>query len=118
MYLPAVGSAAETQSSAEVFRKTLKGLAAMPRKPRTPMYRLHKQSGQAIVTLPDNIGGRRDVLLGTYDSPESHELYGRIIAERKAGTKTANGYSLPNITINELIVGFWKFAEDYFGSGK
>ena len=39
----------------------------MPR-PRNhvPTYRLHKQSGQAIVTV--NVSGkRRDVLLGGYD---------------------------------------------------
>jgi hypothetical protein len=36
----------------------------MAKKP--PSYRLHRQSGQAIVTLPDGLGGRRDVLLGPY----------------------------------------------------
>lgn len=30
-----------------------------------PSYRRHKASGQAIVTLPDGHGRRRDVLLGT-----------------------------------------------------
>lgn len=41
----------------------------MPR-PRNPIptYRLHKQSGQAIVTI--NVSGvRKDVLLGAYNSP-------------------------------------------------
>jgi hypothetical protein len=36
-----------------------------------PSYRLHKQSGQAIVTLRDTGGRRHDVLLGLYGSPES-----------------------------------------------
>ncbi len=34
----------------------------MPRRNTIPTYRLHKQSGQAVVTLPDGIGHRRDVL--------------------------------------------------------
>ena len=36
-----------------------------------PSYRLHKQSGQAIVTLTDAVGTRRDVLLGPCNTPES-----------------------------------------------
>jgi hypothetical protein len=36
-----------------------------------PSYRLHKQSGQAVVTLTDGIGGRHDVLLGPHGTPES-----------------------------------------------
>ncbi len=33
--------------------------------PERPSYRLPKQSGQAIVTLPDGMAGRRDGLLAT-----------------------------------------------------
>ena len=50
-----------------------------------PSYRLHKQSGRAVVTLPDGLGGRRDVLLGKYDSPESWAKYYQTLAEWKAG---------------------------------
>jgi hypothetical protein len=32
-------------------------------------YRLHRRSGQAVVTLTDGLGTRRDVLLGPYDTP-------------------------------------------------
>jgi hypothetical protein len=46
-----------------------------------PFYRLPKQSGQAIVTLSDGIGGRRDVLLGRYGTAESRVEYARVIAE-------------------------------------
>ena len=38
----------------------------MSRRFSVPSYRLHKQSGQAVVTLPDGLGGRRDVLLGPH----------------------------------------------------
>src|SRR5205823_5239332 len=37
----------------------------------SPSYRRHKQSGQAVVTLPDGLGGRHDVLLGKFGSKES-----------------------------------------------
>src|SRR5262245_39738028 len=40
--------------------------SAMPRTNRPPSYRLHKATGQAVVTLDD-----RDHYLGRYDSAES-----------------------------------------------
>jgi hypothetical protein len=48
---------------------------------RVPTYRQHTQSGQAIVTLPDGLGGRKDVLLGKYGTKESRTAYARVIAE-------------------------------------
>jgi hypothetical protein len=42
---------------------------------------LHRQSGQAVVTLPDGLGGRRDVLLGNHGTPESRAEYLRVLAE-------------------------------------
>lgn len=42
---------------------------------RVPSYRLHKASGQAIVTLDG-----RDQYLGVYDTSESKENYDRLIA--------------------------------------
>ena len=35
----------------------------MSRRTKVPSYRLHKQSGQALVTLTDGLGNRRDVPL-------------------------------------------------------
>jgi hypothetical protein len=49
-----------------------------------PTYRRHKQSKQAIVTLTDGLGGRRDVLLGRHGSAESRREYARVIAEWEA----------------------------------
>ena len=43
----------------------------MPRRNHLPTYRLHKPTGQPVVTLSDSKAGRRDIYLGTYDSPES-----------------------------------------------
>ena len=56
----------------------------MSSKPRIPSYRRHKQSGQAVVTLPDGFGRRRDVLLGKYGSPESRQEYLRVLAQWEA----------------------------------
>ena len=49
-----------------------------------PSYRLHKQSGQALVTL-----NGRDVLLGKHDSPDSRQEYNRVIAEWLANGRQA-----------------------------
>ncbi len=88
----------------------------MSRSNHVPTYRRHKQSGQAVVTLPDGLSGRRDVLLGKHGTKESHLEYARVIAEWEA-----NGRTLPrpvgvaaDLTINELIVSYWKFVEAYY----
>lgn len=55
----------------------------MPAKPaqNTPSYRLHKSSGNAIVTLVDAGSGRRkDVILGRHNTPESKAKYHALIA--------------------------------------
>src|SRR5262245_32601021 len=54
------------------------------RKGEPPRYRLHKHSGQAVVSLPRGDGTYRDVLLGPYDTPESRLEYARVIAEWEA----------------------------------
>lgn len=69
-----------------------------------PSYRLHKQSGQAIVTL-----NKRDILLGEFGSRESREKYNRVIAEWLAA-----GRRLPidpaEITIAEIVAAFRRHA--------
>jgi integrase len=87
-------------------------------RPRSiPSYRLHRQSGQAVVTLTDGLGGRRDVLLGQYGTAASRAEYARVLAEWEA-----TGRSLPcppapasHLTVNELILAYWKHAEVYYG---
>jgi hypothetical protein len=70
------------------------------RSPRTPSYRLHKPSGNSVVTLDG-----RDVYLGRHGTPESRAEYDRAISEW-----LANGRRLPggasDITINELVVRY------------
>ena len=43
---------------------------------RTPSYRYHKPSGQAVVTL-----NGRDIYLGRYGSPETRAEFDRLLAE-------------------------------------
>jgi integrase len=80
---------------------------------------LHRQSGQAVVTLPDGLGARRDVLLGKYDTPESRAEYLRVLAEWEANgrrllPRSAEG-SAPDLSVNELALAYWTFAEAYYG---
>jgi len=75
---------------------------------RTPSYRKHKGSGQAVVTL-----NGREIYLGKHGTPASKAEYDRLIA-----IWLANGRRLPNddieLTVNELALEFWKHAERYF----
>src|SRR5262245_21588254 len=82
---------------------------------RVPSYRQHKQSGQAIVTLTDGFGGRRDVLLGEHGSKPSRVEYARVIAEWEAAGRRLPGSELASdLTINELILAYWRHVEhDY-----
>jgi integrase len=88
----------------------------MSRSSRIPSYRHHKQSGQAIVTLPDGAGGRRDVLLGPYDTPESRTEYARVIGEWEArGRRLFDDAAEPKgLSVNELLVAFLEHAERHY----
>jgi integrase len=79
------------------------------RPPRTPSYRLHRPSGQAVVTLND-----RDLYLGEYDTPESRTEYDRVIAEWLVnGRRPQNATDL---TINELILRYLGFVDGNYAS--
>lgn len=89
----------------------LKGNRIMPvSKKHIPSYRLHKASGQAVVTL-----NGRDVYLGKINTKASRTEYARVIGEWES-----NGRNLPpanienDITINTMIERFWIFAEEYY----
>src|SRR5688500_4682805 len=75
---------------------------------QVPAYRLHKQSGQGIVTLSG-----RDVLLGKHNSPESRERYNRVVGEWQA-----NGRTLPTppaaVTVTMLVIAYWKHCQTHY----
>ena len=82
---------------------------------QAPQYRQKKVNGHiyAVVTLPDGLGGRRDVPLGAYDTPESRQAYHRVLAEWEA-----NGRQLAragdDLSINELVLRFLEWARTYY----
>ncbi len=85
-----------------------------PRKrSRVPSYRLHKSSGQAVVTL---VG--RDHYLGPHGSKRSRAEYDRLIAEwLSTGRRVPPGDEQGGVTIDELAVRYWEFAREYYPSG-
>src|SRR5262249_2129529 len=113
-YLPALGSAAEDPNR----RGRLPQLRAdrMSQHVRVPSYRLHKQSGQAVVTLSDGTGGRRDVLLGKYGSPKSRADYTRVGSEWEAAGCRLWHTPSPgaSLTIDEVVTAFWDYAEQHY----
>lgn len=53
--------------------------------PKTPSYRKRAGRTQALVTLTDSVTRqRRDYWLGEHGTPESRELYHRVIEEWEA----------------------------------
>jgi integrase len=77
----------------------------------TPSFRHHKPTGQAVVTIDG-----RDIYLGRFDTPQSRAEYDRLIGEW-----LANGRTLPperggpaDLTINELILAYWKHVQSYY----
>ncbi len=92
----------------------------MPRSKKgvPPAYRFHS-SGQARVTVRDQQGNRRDIMLGPWNSPESKVEYEHVLAL----LKVHNGcYPLPDagndgpgLTVDELILAWWTGAERRLG---
>jgi integrase len=88
----------------------------MSQKPRVPSYRLHRQSGQAVVTLTDAVTGRRkDHLLGKYNTAASKEEYKRVVLEWEASNRRLpQAAPETDFTIAELIERYWHFSENYY----
>lgn len=72
---------------------------------KLPSYRLHKPSGQAVVTLSG-----RDHYLGPYNSDASRSRYDRLIADW-----LARGRSDPSsVTVAAVVAAYWEHAETYY----
>lgn len=82
----------------------------MPRTLRVPSYRLHRPSGQAVVTLSG-----RDHYLGQFDTPESREEYDRLVAEWIASGRRPLNVAT-SLTIAELVLKYLDHAEAYYGT--
>lgn len=84
---------------------------------RVPSYRKKKvgKFKYGCVSLPDGVGGRRDVLLGTYGTKESKAEYARVIAEWEAADRRVpSAEPATDITINELILAYLPHAERHY----
>jgi len=79
--------------------------------PRIPTYRLHKASGQAVVTLSG-----RDIYLGKHGSDESHSRYHQEIArwQLELSLPESRAYRRSDLTVNELFVAYWKYVEIHY----
>jgi hypothetical protein len=73
---------------------------------KLPSYRLRPDYGQAIVTLTDAVTRkRRDYWLGEYDSPESHEMYRRVLASWEgSGRRLIEMNDVPKASINSTTI--------------
>ena len=84
---------------------------------RTPKYRHYRPENLAVTRIAG-----RDHYLGKYGTPESYEQYDRLIAEwlvschqpaTAIASATASSSSGP-VTINRLILAFWKHAKQRY----
>jgi len=74
---------------------------------RTPSYRLHKPTGQAVATFDG-----RDVYFGKYGSIASKAAYDRTVAEWLAnGRRFAPA---ADVAVNELMVQYLQHADGYY----
>jgi hypothetical protein len=91
----------------------------MARSKSVPTYRLHKQSGQAVVTLVDPTGRRKDVLLGRHGTTESRTEYARVIAEWEANARriAQTPHCGTDLTVNEVLLHFWHHVEQHYRHG-
>ena len=77
---------------------------------RVPSYRLHKATGQAVVTI-----NGKDLYLGKWDTAPSRSEYDRIIGEFLA--KGRRLQSDAELTVVEVLNDYRKFAASYYRKG-
>jgi hypothetical protein len=64
----------------------------MSRRRSLPSYRLHKQSGQAVVTLPDGLGGLcQAAFLRALEALQRQRRHAAVIVRRARHVNVANG---------------------------
>ena len=89
----------------------------MPKlKNKVPSYRLHKATGQAVVTL-----NGRDIYLGAHNSAESREAYQAALNEWLAshrqrpssGLRERDATPADGLTINEIFLAHWEFVQEH-----
>lgn len=88
----------------------------MPHNLRLPALVHHKPTGQARVRI-----NGRDIYCGRYGTPEANEKYRHVLADYLAQRSTypppgdaASAPAGPSLSINELIVAYWRHAQSYY----
>src|SRR5262245_37860611 len=76
---------------------------------RLPSYRLHKPSGQAVVTL-----NGKDHYLGKHGTEASRTAYDRLVGEWQARGRVPPAAQADEITVSELILAYWRHAERHY----
>ena len=80
-----------------------------------PSYPSKAHNGHARITVRLTTGARHCLYLGTHGSPESRREYQRVLAlmEANCGGYPVNdaGRAAAGLTINEVAVAFWSYAE-------
>ena len=80
-----------------------------PSIPGCPSYRLHRRSGQAVVTLSG-----QDIYLGRYGAAESHDRYRNAVAEWAARGRRPDNPAPEPITVAEICLEYLRWAERYY----
>src|SRR4051794_19491700 len=76
---------------------------------RTPTYRLHRPTNQAVVTL-----NGRDHYLGTYGTEKSRAEYDRLITEWLSNGRRFAVGGPDGLTVNEILLAYLRHAEGYY----
>jgi len=74
-----------------------------------PKYRIHKASGQAIVTLSG-----KDFYLGPHGSQASRTAYDRLTSEWLANGRNLRNTDRATYSVEELLAAFWEHAAKYY----
>ena len=75
-----------------------------------PLYRHHKPSGQAVATFAG-----QDYYLGPWKSTASRTKYDSLLADWVAAGRPRRAPSfMPTLSIAELVLRYWQFAQDYY----
>jgi integrase len=76
---------------------------------RIPKYRLHRPSGQAVVTV-----GGRDVYLGKHGSRESRDEYDRVVGEWLASRPARRAARPHDRSVGGLLRAYLAWADGYY----
>ena len=83
---------------------------SIPSETRIPSYRLHRRSGQGVVTLSG-----RDIDLGAIGSPESKERYQSEVSKWLAnGGRLMPESPVAGLSVNQVLARYREHAEAYY----